>query len=146
MALKLPKLPKIKKPKLPKIKAPKLPKVKTPKLPTKAGVAAGLTAALNPQKILPMVIVALYGIIIAVQLWAFSQIPFTKTLGSGFGSVGVLALGAAGIFMNVSGSMDILFNGAGIVLGLIFSVMTIMEVNKVLSENTEEKKTEEKKA
>lgn len=103
MALKLPKLPKIKKPKLPKlktpklpkIKTPKLPKIKTPKLPTKAGVKAGVAAGITAMKLettvpllfaipLALMIFFVYQFGMGTQIWQVAGLTIISLV-SGYG-------------------------------------------------------------
>jgi hypothetical protein len=105
MALKLPKLPKIKKPKLPKLKAPKLPKLKGPKMPTiKQPGISGLGIGSRMSNInIWKIIGVIYGICVVVAIYTFIRYGFFidgLIGGPTFANLAVIIIGVFGIMMN----------------------------------------------
>lgn len=143
MALKLPKLPKIKTPKLPKIKAPKLPKIKTPKLPTKAGVAAGLTSGMkgiNLKNILPLI----FAIPLAIVFFFVMKIGFF-----GAGTTGAVVVSFAtllsgyGIYSNLPTTLNVadpMINGIIFIASASLAGYAIYLMNQELNKPKEETK------
>jgi uncharacterized membrane protein len=159
MALKLPKLPKIKKPKLPKLKAPKLPslkapklpKIKGPKLPTKAGVTAAGMAAFGRAKAFGIenIIGILFGIPIILSIVVFSKAGMFG-VGPYLGSFNILAflISLAGAYMNLTaipGTMSMMMNILTLAIVIGISSYAVNVANNLPKEEKEEKEKEETK-
>ena len=143
--MKTPKLPKMKTPKMPKIKTPKMPKIKTPKMPSVAGAVAAPLAFLKGKGI-QIIVPILYLVMIGINIYIFTQIPFTRTLGVGFGSSTLMI----GLFIMLyltgrSNEFDPLIDFGAIFFFAIFTGQALLEMNRTLTKIEEEKK-EEKKA
>jgi hypothetical protein len=145
MALKLPKLPKIKKPKLPKLKAPKLPKIKGPKLPTKAGVTAGVAAGITSLKLettvpllfavpLALMIFFIYRFGTGTKLWQVAALTII-TLISGYG-----------LWIAISNDPSLMEGMTIIMIGLLIASIAVGSYMIYQAMNDTFKKEEEKTA
>jgi hypothetical protein len=137
MALKLPKLPKIKKPKLPKLKAPKLPKIKGPKLPTRAGVTAAGMAAFGKAKSFGIenIIGILFGIPIILSIVVFSKAgAFGVGPYLGFFNICAFLISLTGAYMNLTaipGTMSMMMNIVTLVIVIGISSYAVNVANNL---------------
>jgi uncharacterized membrane protein YphA (DoxX/SURF4 family) len=134
MALKLPKLPKMKRPKLPTVKRPKLSQVKAPKMPS-LGIGAGLSSFFdkNGFQLLMGTVGYLPAIAFSIYILTTVKSDLSKNV-----SIAVIVLGIIGILLGMT-SMT-----AQVHLG-IFVVVYILVFTAYMTNSAPPAKEEEKK-
>ncbi len=144
---KVPQVSSFKVPKLPKVSAPTLPSVKIPKVPSLNSAKSGLQAvtasslAAVKGRGIQIIVPVIYLGMLAVHIYILTKIPFTKTLGAGFGETAILIGIIAVLVMSIrSNEFDIYTDGLIILTLGAFTIQAYLEMTRTLVKMEEETK------